>query len=181
MRKYTIKKVPGATLQYYQREILQKDWNDRIEHGRMPTLREFARDHGLAVQTWKREYERGRTGETVPDPKRPGRKIYALYDAGKAQDNINEGHANKGAPMKVTNKLDAEFALLVKERKLSPFDAVCHMKENKEPISRAARVATSTSSKTSSTASTVRRAAAEPRRRTTPNARRRHEKRNETK
>ena len=129
MRKYTIKKAPGATLKYYHREILQKDWNDRIEHGKMPTLRAFARDHGLAVQTWKREFDRGKTGETVPDPKRPGRMIYALYDAGKAQDKINEGYANKGAPMKVTNKLDAIFAKLVKEMKLSPYDAVCRMKE----------------------------------------------------
>ena len=130
MRNYTIKKAPGATLQYYHREILQKDWNDRIENGSMPTLRAFARDHGLAVQTWKREYERGKTGETVPDPKRPGRKIYALYDAGQAQDRINEGHANKGAPMKVTNRLDAAFARLVKEMRLSPYDAVCRMKED---------------------------------------------------
>ena len=132
MRKYTIKKAPGATLQYHHREILQKDWNDRIEHGKMPTLREFARDHGLAVQTWKREFDRGKTGETIPDPRHPGRKIYSTYDAGKAQDNINEGYANKGAPMKVTNILDAIFAKLVKERKLSPYDAVCHMKEDKE-------------------------------------------------
>ena len=61
----------------------------------MPTLREFARDHGLAVQTWKREYKRGKIGETVPDPKRPGRKIYAFYDAGKAQDNVNEGQRER--------------------------------------------------------------------------------------
>ena len=130
MRKYTINKAPGAPLQYCHREILQKDWNDRIEHGRMPTLREFARDHGLPVQTWKREYERGALGATVPDPKRPGRKTYALYDAGKAQDGINAGHANKGAPMKVTNRLDAAFARLVREMRLSPYDAVCRMRED---------------------------------------------------
>ena len=132
MRYYTINKASGATLKYYHREILERDWNDRIKRGSMPTLREFARNHGLSVQTWKREYERGKTGETVPDPKRPGRKIYALYDAGKAQDKITEGHANKGAPMKVTNKLNVIFAKLVIERKLSPYDAVCHMKEDKE-------------------------------------------------
>ena len=131
MRHYTIRKAPGVPLQYYHREILQKDWNDRIERGRMPTLREFARDHGLAVQTWKREYERGACGAAVPDPRRPGRKLYALYDAGKAQDSVNEGFANKGAPMKVTNRLDAAFARLVKGRGLSPYDAVCHMKEDR--------------------------------------------------
>lgn len=132
MRKYTIKKAPGAPLQYCHREILQKDWNDRIERGRMPTLREFARDHGLPVQTWKREYGRGALGATVPDPKRPGRKTYALYDAGKAQDRVNEGFANRGAPMRVTNRLDAEFARLVKGMGLSPYDAVCRMREDRE-------------------------------------------------
>ena len=132
VRHYTIHRAPGVPLQYHHREILQKDWNDRIEHGKMPTLRMFARDHGIPVQTWKREYERGALGVTVPDPKRPGRKIYALYDAGKAQDKINEGYANKGAPMKVTNKLNAAFTKLVKEMKLSPYDAVCRMKEDKE-------------------------------------------------
>lgn len=96
----------------------------------MPTLRGFARDHGLPVQTWKREYERGALGATVPDTRRPGRKAYALYDAGKAQDRVNEGHADKGAPMKVTNRLDAAFARLVKGMKLSPYDAVCRMKKD---------------------------------------------------
>ena len=62
MRNYTIKKAPGATLQYYHRATLQKDWNDRIENGSMPTLRAFARDHGLAVQTWKTDMQRKACG-----------------------------------------------------------------------------------------------------------------------
>lgn len=35
MRKYTINKAPGVPLQHCHREILQRDWNDRIEHGKM--------------------------------------------------------------------------------------------------------------------------------------------------
>ena len=66
MRNYTIKKAPGATLQYNHREILQKDRNDRIENGRMPTLRAFARDHGLAVQTWKTGMQRKACGSHPP-------------------------------------------------------------------------------------------------------------------
>ena len=132
MRHYTIKKAPCVQLEFYHRQILQRDWNDRIERGKMPTLRGFARDHGLSPQTWKREYERGALGATVSDPKHPGRKIYALYDAGKAQDSIYEGHLNKGAPMKVTNILDKEFAYYVKQLKLSPYDAVCRMKEDEK-------------------------------------------------
>ena len=67
-------------LRHFHREILQRGWNDRIGHGRMPTLREFARGHGLPVQTWIRECERGRPGVTVPGPKRPGRRTCATYD-----------------------------------------------------------------------------------------------------
>ena len=130
VRHYTIHRAPGTQLTYYDRQILQPDWNDRVRNGRMPSLRGFAADHGIPFETWRREYNRGRTGETVPDPKRPGRKIYAEYDAGKAQDSITRGHANKGTKMLVTNLLAAEFARYVKDMKLSPFDAVCHLKED---------------------------------------------------
>ena len=132
MRHYIINKIPGSTLKYYHREILERDWNDQIKRGSMPTLRAFAKAHGLAVQTWKREYDRGADGITVPDPKHPGRKIYSTYNAGKAQDKINAGFANKGAPMKVTNLLNAKFSHHVLVNKLSPYDAVCHLKEDKE-------------------------------------------------
>ena len=40
------------------------------------------------------------------------------------KDAANAAAANKGAPMKVTNRMAAAFARLVKEEKRSPFDAV---------------------------------------------------------
>ena len=132
MRKYTIHHQPGAQLTFYDRQMLGKDWNDRIRHGKMPTLRGFAKDHGIAFETWRREYERGRMGETVPDPDHPGRKVYALYDPNKAQDNVNAGHANKGAPMKVTNRMAEKFAHWVRDGKLSPYDARCRLAEDPE-------------------------------------------------
>ena len=132
MRHYTTHHRPGTHLTFHDRQILARDWNDRVRRGRMPTLRGFARDHGLAFETWRREFNRGRVGETVPDPERPGRRVYALYDPGRAQDGVNAGHANKGAPMRVTNRMAEAFARLVKELKLSPFDARCRLAEDPE-------------------------------------------------
>ena len=130
MRNHAIHRQPGTQLTFHCRQILGRDWNDRIEHGRMPCLREFARDHGLAFPTWQREYNRGRTGETVPDPDHPGRKAYAPCDPEKAQDDVNAGHANKGAPMKVTNRMAGKFAHWVKNEKLPPYDARWHLIED---------------------------------------------------
>ena len=130
VRKYTISKIPGHQLRYWDRQILERDWNDRVEHGPMPTIRGFAHDHGIKYETWRREFNRGKTGESIPNPNKPGRWIYATYSADKAQDNVNEGHANKGTKMIVTNKLSEEFAKYVKEKKLSPYDATCHLKED---------------------------------------------------
>ena len=124
VRNYTIRKVPGAHLTFDQRERLAADWNRLVRRGPMPTIRGFARAHGLPAATWAREFNRGRTGRAVPDLKRPGRRIYPEYDPGRAQDAANAAAANKGAPMKVTSRMAAAFARLVKEEKRSPFDAV---------------------------------------------------------
>ena len=129
VRKYTIHRVPGTHLTFAMRERLAADWNRLVRRGPMPTIRWFAACHGLPVETWRREFNRGRTGETVPDPKRPGRKIYAEYDPGKAQDAVTESAGNKGAPMRVTNILAATFAHFVKDLRRSPYDAVCMMKK----------------------------------------------------
>ena len=66
VRKYSIHKVPGAHLTFDQRERLAADWNRLVRRGPMPSLRGFAKTHGLAAATWTREFNRGRTGETVP-------------------------------------------------------------------------------------------------------------------
>ena len=107
-----------------QRERFAADWNRQVRRGPMPTIRGFARAHGLPAATWAREFNRGRTGKAVRDLKRPGRRIYPEYDPGRAQDAANASAANKGAPMKVTSRMAAAFARLVKEEKRSPFDAV---------------------------------------------------------
>ena len=112
VRKYSIHKVPGAHLTFDQREKFAADWNRLVKRGPMPTMRGFAKAHGLAVSTWSREFNRGRTGETVPDLKHPGRWIYSEYDPGKAQDAINAAAINKGTPMKVTNLMTALFTKL---------------------------------------------------------------------
>ena len=132
MRKYTIHRAPGDYLTFENREHLAREWNARIRRGSGLTLRSFAAEMGVPFETWRREFNRGRTAATVRDPDRPNRWIYGEYDAGKAQDEINRNAANKGCPMRVTNVLDAKFAKLVKGMGLSPYDAVCRMKEDPE-------------------------------------------------
>ena len=95
-------------------------------------MRSFAKEMGIPAATWQREFNRGKTAETVRDPRRPNRWTYGEYDAGKAQDEINRNAANKGCPMAVTNILAEKFAHLVKVRKLSPYDAVRRMEEDEE-------------------------------------------------
>ncbi len=114
---------PGTHLTFEQRELLGQKWNRLVEGGKRPTLRGFARDNGIPYATWNREYNRGRTGETVPDAERGDRRIFAAYDAGKAQDDVNRGAANKGAPMLFTKEFDTALTKCVKEDGLSPYDA----------------------------------------------------------
>ena len=132
VRKYTIHRSPGTFLTFEHRELLEREWNRRIRSGQHPSLRSFAREMGLPFETWRRELRRGCACMSVRDPARPGRWIHGEYDAGKAQDEINRNAENKGCPMVVTNLLDAKFAHLVKDLKLSPYDAVRHMEEDDE-------------------------------------------------
>ena len=92
-------------------------------------MRQFAAKHGLRCETWRREYRRGAVGESVPDDRDRRRRKYAEYDPFKAQDVINENNANKGTRMLVTNQMAFLFKRHVLEEKLSPYDAVCRMKD----------------------------------------------------
>ena len=129
MRNYTTQHVPGAHLNSSQRQTLASDWNALVNAGCRITLRQFAAKHGLRYETWRREYLRGATGIAVPDPKDRRRRRYAEYDPFKAQDAINENNANKGTRMLVTNQMAFLFKRHVTDEKLSPYDALCHMKE----------------------------------------------------
>ena len=129
MKDYSIHHVPGEHLKFKDRLILARDWNRQVNNGPRPTIRGFARDHGLAPATWHREYERGKVGASVPDQRDGRRREYNEYDPFKAQDAVNEGHGNKGAAMRVTNKLAAMFEELVLMQKLSPYDAVCRIRK----------------------------------------------------
>lgn len=97
--------------------------------GKVSRWRTEAKKHGLKYETWRREYLRGATGAAVPDPKDRGRRKYAEYDPFKAQDKINENNANKGTKMLVTNKMASLFKAHVVDERLSPYDALCHIKK----------------------------------------------------
>ena len=129
MGSYTTQHVPGAHLNFSQRQTLASDWNATVNAGCRITLRQFAAKHGLRYETWRREYLRGATGAAVPDPKGRRRRRHAEYDPFKAQDVVNENSANKGTRMLATNQMAVLFRRHVVEEKLSPYDAPCHMKE----------------------------------------------------
>ncbi len=127
VRKYITQHAPGTFLTIEQRLTLAADWNELIRAGCQVTIRQFAAKHGLRPETWRREYNRGATGVSVPDPKDKRRRKYAEYDPMTAQDKINENNANKGTKMLVTNQMALLFKKHVVDEKLSPYDAVCIM------------------------------------------------------
>lgn len=130
MKDYSIYHVSGRHLTFADRLILARDWNRLLEVARKPSMRGFALEHGLAPATWFREYWRGATGFAVPDERDRRRRIYCEYDPYVAQDAVNRGNGNKGARMLVTNLLAARFSHYVLNCGLSPYDAVCRMKED---------------------------------------------------
>ena len=69
VRNYTTQHVPGAHLNFIQRQTLASDWNATVRAGCRITMRQFAAKHGLKCETWRREYLRGAIGVAVPDPK----------------------------------------------------------------------------------------------------------------
>lgn len=119
-RYYTIKKAPGAHLDYNHRLTLQTAWNRYIEGNYRISLKKFAALHGLTNETWRREYHRGAAGATVVVG---GKWRYARYDAGKAQAEVNEGRLNKGAPMRLKATVANRLRELIVEKRLSPYDA----------------------------------------------------------
>ena len=129
VRNYTTQHVPGTHLNFGQRQTLASDWNALVRAGCRVTLRQFAAKHGLKCETWRREYLRGATGAAVPDPKDRRRRRYAEYDPFRAQDRINENNANKGTKMIVTNQMAFLFKRHVVDERLSPYDALCRMRE----------------------------------------------------
>ncbi|MGN0847079.1 MAG: hypothetical protein ACI4RA_06820 [Kiritimatiellia bacterium] len=123
------------------RLALAADWNGLVRAGRRITIRRFAARHGLSPETWRREYHRGATGTAVPDPRDRRRRRYAEYDPFEAQDGVNEGSANKGAKMAVTNRMARLFRRHVIDERLSPYDAMRRM-EREMPGRRIPRLST---------------------------------------
>lgn len=122
-RKYNIHHVPGKALSFDQRKLLAIDWNRLIHEGKKPSLRAFAKEHGLPYSTWKREYDRGKLAKTVPDPKCTCRRIYGEYDPQLAQEKVDESVSNRGPRVILTNMIDAELKRLIIDEKRSPYDA----------------------------------------------------------
>ena len=76
MRKYITQHVPGTYLTFEQRQTLASDLNELVRAGSRVTLRQFAAKHGLRCETWRREYNPGPRGETVPNARDRRRRKY---------------------------------------------------------------------------------------------------------
>lgn len=129
MRNYITQHAPGSQLIFDHRLTLAADWNPLARAGCPITIRQFAARHGIRPETWRREYLRGAMGCTIPDKRDRRRRIYAEYDPFKAQDEINRNNANKGTKMLVTNQMAFLFRKHVIDEKLSPYDALCRIKD----------------------------------------------------
>lgn len=127
-RKYSIRKAPGAHLDYSQRKTLEQAWNAYIRGCYRISIRSFAANHGLSAETWRRELARGATSQMV---KTGNKWRYPEYSADKAQAHIREGQANMGARMALTVQMANRLRILIVEEKRSPYDARCILaKEN---------------------------------------------------
>ena len=123
-RQYTIKHVPGQNLNLYGRIILARDWNAAIEaDSDSLTIRSFAKAHGLAPQTWQRELNRGAEGKIVRHLKKSNRWVYPRYDPFRAQESVDKGNANKGAPRKTLTLRRARNHQSRKSRQTAPLSA----------------------------------------------------------
>lgn len=119
-RNYSIHKAPGDRLTAKELETLGTAWNGYINRCNRISLRRFAALHGVAYETWRREYNRGAAYKTI----RNGNTwIYAEYDINKALASRNEGKSNMGAKMKLTIGMAILFRHFVLDLRRSPYDA----------------------------------------------------------
>ena len=119
-RKYSIHKAPGDRLTDREREMLGQAWNNYINGGHPISLRKFAANHGVPLETWRREYCRGAAHRPI---RNGNRWIYAEYDILKARASIGEGKSNMGTRMKLTVGMAILFRHFVLKLRRSPYDA----------------------------------------------------------
>ena len=88
-----------------KRMILQRLWNVNVARGKTSRLsiRAFARLHGVPYATMRRELLRGMAGKPFFDKIRR-EWFLPEYDASKACSDACAKNANKGAPMRFTNR-----------------------------------------------------------------------------
>lgn len=119
-KKYTIRKAPYAHLDFTMRLTLERAWNAYVRGNLRISVRFFARLHGLAESTWRRELRRGATGVSV---KSGGRWLHPEYSAAQAQADVDGGKANMGAPMRMTARMAVRLRELIVDGRRSPYDA----------------------------------------------------------
>ena len=106
IRMLPLSRIMGALYHNSARAVDRqgaRNIGNRLERLHLPMPRDFAaalrQDHGVAYETWRREYNRGATCRTIRDG---NRWIYAEYDLEKARESVRTGKANMGTRMKLT-------------------------------------------------------------------------------
>jgi IS30 family transposase len=105
VKNLKIHHAPNRHFTDEQRIILQQLWNVNVRRGRDTRLgiRAFAGTHGIPYETLRRELKRGMEGGIILD-RIKGERFYPEYSAAKARDDAADKNAQKGAPMRFTNR-----------------------------------------------------------------------------
>lgn len=130
-RTYHIHRSPGQHITREMRTHIETVYNRNL---RLPkkdqlSLRKLAGELSLPRSTLHDEIRRG----LVPRPNLCKDKEVWDYSAEIAQRSIDEGQANKGAPMKMTSPMAKLLRIEIVDRHRSPYDALAHLREQGIP------------------------------------------------
>ena len=117
-RSYNIHHTAGQHITHQMRTVIETVYNSNLRRPRKDraSMRELARQLGLPKSTLFDEIKRG----LVPRPNTYRDRDIWDYSAEIAQRRIDEGNANKGCPMKVTNRMALRLQELILRGGCSP-------------------------------------------------------------
>ena len=103
--RHIVEVEKGCSEEKEQRQTLAADWNRIINAGCRMTLRQFAANHSIAYETWRREYLRIANRVCRCRPERQATTKIQRLGPFYAQDRVNENNEDEGTRMRVTNQM----------------------------------------------------------------------------
>jgi IS30 family transposase len=122
--KDTTKRTGVKHLTWEDRNYMETAIRKKYPYGKTVCWAELGRDTGRSARSVRGEYVKGRVTD-LGDHLRP----YETYSAEKGRQEAERRHANKGAPMKVTNAIAKDIGRHVVEHRRSPSVALCKMRK----------------------------------------------------